>query len=237
MGQHKGFNTDIILIQFMKRIMLLLGFATSLVISGCSGNNQKDEEKPAQADSTVSSDSDITVQHNHNYSANVYATVDVSPMDMSYYPVEYYKLNMAKQATSPLLVRVIYSRPHLNGRKLFSGILKYGEPWRLGANESTEIQFFREVAIQDKKIKPGRYVMYCIPEEHSWTIVFNSNLDTWGLQPDTSKDLFRFSVPVSKVDHHTEYFTIIFEKSDKGANMVVAWDEYEIKLPIEFSPV
>jgi hypothetical protein len=155
-------------------------------------------------------------------------------MDMSYFPVEYYKMNMAQQITTPLVVRVIYSRPHLNGRKLFPGILKYGEPWRLGANESTEIQFFRDVTIQGKRVKAGRYILYCIPNENTWTIVLNSNVDTWGLHPDPSKDLFRFDATVMKVDHHTEYFTIIFDKTNTGATMLAAWDEYEIKLPIDF---
>lgn len=200
---------------------------------GCKNNEKQEESKPSQTDTTTSAET-TSVQHTHNYAVNAYATVDVSPMDMSYFPIEYYKLNMAKQATTPLVVRVIYSRPHLNGRKLFTDILKYGEPWRMGANESTEIQFFRDVTIQGKKIKAGRYIMYCIPTEKSWTIVINSNLDTWGLHQDTTKDLFRFDAQVIKVDHQTEYFTIIFENAEKGTNMLAAWDDYEIKLPIEF---
>jgi len=233
-GYYQSGFADIILNQFMRNTFLLVSLVVCLFVSGCANNTKQEEPKPTSADSAAKPDSDNSrLQHTHNYSANIYATVDISPMDMSYFPVEYYKLNMAKQAASPLIVRVIYSRPHLNGRKLFPDILKFNEPWRLGANESTEIQFFREVSIQGKKIKPGRYILYCIPNENTWTMVLNSNLDTWGLHQDTSKDLFRFDVPVIKVDHHTEYFTIIFEKTDKGTNLVAAWDDYEIKLPID----
>ena len=217
----------------MKRLPFPLLLVIVFSMLGCN-SNKKEEQTQVQKDSIPAPDSNPPVQHNHNYGSNQYATVDVSPMDMSYYPVEYYKMNMAKQSTVPLVVRVIYSRPHLNGRKLFTGILKYGEPWRLGANESTEIQFFRDVTIQGKKIKTGRYILYCIPNEKTWTIVVNSNLDTWGLHQDSTKDVYRFDASVIRVDHHTEYFTIIFEKTDKGANMLAAWDDYEIKLPIEF---
>lgn len=216
----------------MKRLPLPLLLIVFFILS-CNSNKQ--EEQPnAKKDSIPVVDSNPPVQHSHNYGANVYATVDVSPMDMSYFPVEYYKMNMAKQITTPLVVRVIYSRPHLNGRKLFSGILKYGETWRLGANESTEIQFFRDVTIQGKRVKAGRYILYCIPNENTWTIVLNSNVDTWGLHQDALKDLFRFDATVIRVDHHTEYFTIIFDKTNTGANMLAAWDNYEIKLPIDF---
>jgi len=179
-------------------------------------------------------DSIKTVVHNHNYASNKYATVDVSPMDMSYYPVEYYKMNGAKQAESPLVVRVIYSRPHLTGRELFKDVLKYGETWRLGANESTEIEFFRDVTIQGKKIKKGRYILYSIPNEKAWTIVLNSNVDTWGLRPDAAKDLFRFEAKAITVDHHTEYFSMIFNEAVHGADLIMAWGNIELNLPLEF---
>jgi hypothetical protein len=208
--------------------------AAALIVSGCNDKQPAVVPEEIKQDSTAGDSIPVT-QHNHNYTVNAYAIVDVSPMDMSYYPVEYYKLNMARQTTIPLVARVIYSRPHLNGRKLFTDILKYGEPWRLGANEATEIQFFTEVTIQGKKIKPGRYILYSVPGEKNWAIILNSNLDTWGLHPDTSKDLFRFEAAVNKVDHHTEYFTMVFEKAPRGANLLMAWDDYEIKLPIHFS--
>src|SRR5437868_7789856 len=51
--------------------------------------------------------------------SNPYVVVDVSPMDMSYYPVDYPKLKMAKQVTDPPVMRLIYSRPHLQGREIF----------------------------------------------------------------------------------------------------------------------
>jgi len=117
---------------------------------------------------------------------------------------------------------------------LFKDVLKYGEPWRLGANESTEIQFFKDVTIQNKKIKAGRYILYSVPNEKIWTIILNSNVDTWGLRQDTTKDLFRFEVPATLVDHHTEFFTMIFNDAAYGADLIMAWDNIEISLPIKF---
>ena len=203
------------------------------ILFAASCGNKTNEQQ--QTETTPTTDTVKTTSHNHNYASNKYSTVDVSPMDMSYYPVEYYKMHVSSQITSPLVVRVIYSRPHLNGRELFKDVLKYGEPWRLGANEATEIQFFKDVTIQNKKIKPGRYILYSIPGEKTWTIVLNSNLDTWGLRQDTTKDLFRFDAPAAEVEHFTEFFTLIFDETDRGANMVMAWDNFEIKLPIDFS--
>lgn len=165
---------------------------------------------------------------------NPYSSVDISPMDMSYFPENYPQLKMADSITSAPVMRIIYSRPHLQGRKLFQNLLKYGEPWRLGANEATEIQFFRDVSIQDKKIPKGRYIIYCIPEPDSWTIVLNSNVDSWGLKIDSTKDLEKFKIPVSVNNKSIEYFTMIFEKANEGANLLMAWGNFIAKLPIRF---
>jgi hypothetical protein len=166
--------------------------------------------------------------------ANPYAALDVSPMDMSYYPVDYPKLKMTKAADQPLIARVIYSRPHLQGRELFHGLLSYGQPWRLGANEATELDLFKNVTIQGKKINEGRYILYCIPRQDKWTIVFNKNIDTWGLKPDSSKDAYHFDIPVTKTNNRVEYFTMVFEQATPGANLIMAWDNVEAKLPLHF---
>src|SRR5215212_7497136 len=84
-----------------------------------------------------------------NETANPYVGVDVSPMDMSYLPADYPKMPVKKSLP---VARVIYSRPHKQGRKIFGSLLKYGEPWRLGANEATEIEFFQPAFIQNKKV-------------------------------------------------------------------------------------
>jgi hypothetical protein len=163
---------------------------------------------------------------------NSYAPVDVSPMDMSYYPVDYPKLKTGNNTTPS--ARVIYSRPHLQGRELFHDILKYGEPWRLGANEATELELFKPATIQGRLVKAGKYIIYCIPEKDKWTIVLNSNLDSWGLHPDLSKDVARFSIPVRETTESIEFFTMIFRDGNSGPELLMAWDNVEAVLPVSF---
>lgn len=165
---------------------------------------------------------------------NPNALPDVSPMDMIYFPADYTKLKMAKTITTPPVMRVIYSRPHLNGRKLFHNVQRYGEYWRLGANEATEIQFYQPVSIQGKKINPGRYVLYCIPKENNWTIFLNTNTDTWGLRQDSTKNIQQFEIPASHNNPHAEYFTMLFENTATGASLIMAWDDTVARLPIDF---
>lgn len=162
-------------------------------------------------------------------------TIDKSPMDMSYYPDRYPILKIQDKITEPLVARVIYSRPQKNGRAIFGDLLEYGKVWRLGANEATEIEFFMDVKINDIKVKKGRYTMYCIPNEDKWTIIINKETDTWGsFRYDEKNDLLRVDIPLQKQTQIMEEFVMAFEKSDKGADLVIAWDNLKINLPIIF---
>lgn len=165
---------------------------------------------------------------------NAYAPVDISPMDMSYFPVDYPIAKMGKAEMAGPLARVIYSRPHLQGRHVFHEVLKYGEPWRLGANESTELELFADARIQDKDIKAGRYVLYCVPQPSEWKIILNSNTDSWGLKPDPSKDVAAFTVPAVTTSVSLEYFTMVFLPAGNNAELLMAWDNVEVRLPISF---
>ena len=165
---------------------------------------------------------------------NPFATVDISPMDISYFPIDYPLQKMSRKIDVPPVMRIIYSRPHRQGRKIFGALIHYGESWRLGANEATELEIFQPVTIQNKKIPKGRYVLYCIPYENHWTIIFNSNVYSWGLKPDIAKDLYKFDVPAEKTSLPIEYFTMVFEKTDDGnTNLLMTWDEVLIRLPIK----
>lgn len=161
--------------------------------------------------------------------------VDKSPMDMSYYPNGYPVLKIQDKTTEPLMARVIFSRPQKNARVIFGDLLEYGKLWRLGANEATEIQFFAPSKIGNTKIKRGRYTMYCIPYPEKWTIIINRETDTWGsFKYDKNKDVVRLDVPVQKQAEVLEAFVMAFEKSASGANLIIAWDDIKVNVPISF---
>ena len=161
--------------------------------------------------------------------------VDKSPMDMSYYPENYPALKIQDKITGPLVARIIYSRPQKAGRLVFGGLVKYGEVWRLGANEATEIEFFKHVRIGGKKISKGRYTLYATPGETTWTIMLNKETDTWGsFKYDSRKDIITIVVPVQKTDTMAEYLSMYFEKTSTGSNLLIAWENIKVALPITF---
>jgi Protein of unknown function (DUF2911) len=159
--------------------------------------------------------------------------LDKSPMDMSYFPVDYPILKTQNKATVPPIARVVYSRPQKDNRVIFGQLVEYDKVWRLGANEATEIEFFKDVTIAGKKIAKGRYTVYAIPTETKWTIILNKDTDTWGaFVYDEKKDVLRASVPVQTLTTPVEAFSMNFNKTDKGMDLFIAWDTVSVSLPI-----
>lgn len=159
--------------------------------------------------------------------------MDKSPMDVSYYPVNYPILKIQDRATEPLLARVVYSRPQKSGRSVFGELVEYGKVWRLGANEATEVEFYKDVKVGGKKLKKGRYTMYALVSQDKWTIIFNSDTDTWGaFKYDAKKDVLRTDVPVQKNNEVLESLSMTFEKANGGFNLVAGWDDVVVRLPI-----
>ena len=161
--------------------------------------------------------------------------LDKSPMDVSYYPVNYPILKIQDRATEALVARVIYSRPQKNGRTVFGELVEYGKVWRMGANEATELEFYKDVKIGGKKVKKGRYTVYALVNPDKWTFILNSDADTWGaFKYDAKKDVARVDVPAQKNTEILEALAMSFEKSNGNFNLVVAWDDVIIRLPVSF---
>lgn len=159
--------------------------------------------------------------------------IDKSIMDISYYPNNYPILKIQNKITEPLAVRIIYSRPLKQGRKIFGDLVEYGKLWRLGANEATEIEFYKDVKINGKKILKGRYTLYAIVNETSWTFILNKDTDIWGaFKYDIKKDVLRMDVPVEKSEEVVEALSMIFEKSTNTINLIIAWEQVRVSLPI-----
>ncbi|MGB5008538.1 MAG: DUF2911 domain-containing protein, partial [Ferruginibacter sp.] len=152
----------------------------------------------------------------------VFPAIDKSPMDMSYFPNRYPVLKIQDKTTEQPVARVIYSRPQKNGRVIFGELLEYGKVWRMGANEATELEFFRDVKINEIKIKKGRYTLYGIPNADTWTLIINKDTDTWGsFKYNDKNDVVRLDVPVQKQTEITEVFSMVFEKTGNGADLVI----------------
>lgn len=133
-------------------------------------------------------------------------------------------------------IKVTYSQPHKHGRVIFGELVPYGQVWRTGANEATEITVTRDVKINGLDVKAGTYSLFTIPEKSSWTIILNKDLGLWGAYNYNAKmDVLRFDVPVTPVTEFVyEAFSILLDPKNNRADLVLAWDRTKVIIPIQF---
>jgi len=160
--------------------------------------------------------------------AQKFSKAPVSPGDVAYFPA-----NEPFEGKPAPLIRVVYFRPLKKGREIFGKMLPYGKVWRAGANNETEIKFFKDVSIGGTSIPAGTYSLFVVPEEKEWTVIINKQTDRWGAYSyDDKLDVVRVKVPVKKTDAPLEAFSIMFNPSSTGATMLMGWDNSFAELPV-----
>jgi Protein of unknown function (DUF2911) len=134
-------------------------------------------------------------------------------------------------------LKITYSQPHKRERIIFGKLVPYGEVWRTGANEATEITITRDILINNIPLKAGTYSLFTIPEKDSWTIIINSDLGIWGSYNYNSKmDVIRFIIPVQLMQGATyEPFTIMIDQKNDKAEIILTWDTVQVRIPVQFN--
>jgi len=159
--------------------------------------------------------------------------LDRSPLDIAYLPDNFAHDRIGDQKA---LIKVTYSRPQKKGRDVFGGIVSYGEVWRTGANEATEIKVYQDITIGGKKLKAGTYALFSIPNQEEWTLIFNSDLDFWGAYSyKEQNDVLRIKAKSQQVEATVEAFAIQFDSvGENQAKMILAWDRTTVEVPVEY---
>lgn len=157
--------------------------------------------------------------------AQKFEKLDKSPMDAATHPSNY--------RVSDKLVKVIYGRPQLKGRKL-SKLAPQGKVWRTGANEAPEITFYKDVSFGGKEVKAGTYTLFTIPGDKEWTVILSTAKNVWGSYfYKDSEDVVRVMASAVKAEKTIEAFSIVFEGEDNSTTMYLGWGNVVISLPVK----
>jgi hypothetical protein len=159
-------------------------------------------------------------------------------------------MGMARISLGDAYLRVVYSRPYKRGRNNIFGtkesgaLVPYGEIWRTGANEATEITVTKDVLVAGKRLPAGTYSLFTTPGETSWKVHFNSllGLDGTGyfeagkftpadLPPHDVLVVDANSSVIPEDKEEVDQLTFSFEPSADGADLVLRWIRTEVRLP------
>ncbi|HEU5291736.1 MAG TPA: DUF2911 domain-containing protein [Cyclobacteriaceae bacterium] len=133
-------------------------------------------------------------------------------------------------------VKITYCQPRKRGREVFGKLVPFGEVWRTGANEATEITLTRDLFVNGTLLPAGTYSLFTIPAHDKWTIIINKDLGLWGAYNyNIKQDVLRFDVPVMQLTNEVvEAFTIQFDQRNSVADLLLVWDKTKISIPIQF---
>jgi hypothetical protein len=122
-------------------------------------------------------------------------------------------------------VIVDYSSPRAKGRKIFGGLVPFGQVWRAGANEATTFVLNTDLTVGGRPVPAGSYTIFVVPEADKWTLIINKKTGEWGTPYNgEATELVRIPMKVSTLPSAQENFTIAFDKNGSGCTMRMDWE-------------
>jgi hypothetical protein len=157
---------------------------------------------------------------------------------------------MAKIHLGDTYVKVTYGRPYIRGRDIFGQaaegeyLVPYGELWRTGANEATELTATGPITVGGEALAAGTYSIYTVPGPEYWEIRFSPQLGMDGMGMlsaegeftpevyDSSLDVLTITAASGRTDEEVDPFTVELVATPGGADLVMSWETTEVRIPV-----
>ncbi|HLX94607.1 MAG TPA: DUF2911 domain-containing protein [Verrucomicrobiae bacterium] len=136
-------------------------------------------------------------------------------------------------------VTLTYGRPYTTKpgtsevRKIWGGLVPYGEPWRMGADEATTLITQKPIELGGKTVPAGAYTLYMLPDENGASqLAISTRLGGWGIPVDTSHDLARVDLKKETLDKPVDQFTMAVARSPGGGGVLkMMWENTGFSVP------
>jgi len=131
-------------------------------------------------------------------------------------------------------ITINYHRPLVKGRKVWGGLVPYGQVWRAGANENTTIEFTDPVSVEGKPLAKGIYGLHMLPTENEWTIIFSKAAASWGsFTYNQSEDALRVSVKPQAGEMREALGYDFDEVTPNSAVVTMRWEKLAVPFKVE----
>ena len=131
------------------------------------------------------------------------------------------------------MVKTDYSSPRMKGRKIFGGLVPYGQVWRTGANDATTLVTDTNLNVGGKDVPAGSYTIFTLPNADKWVLIISKKTGEWGIPyPGEGEDFTRVDMRVSPLPAPMENFTISFDQTGSACAMHVDWEKTRASVDI-----
>ena len=145
-------------------------------------------------------------------------------------------LSTVTQTVDSTTITVEYYRPSVRGRRIFGGLIHWGELWTPGANWATTLEVNRDVRIEGHPLPAGKYSLWFIPAAppDAWTVVVNRAARRFHVaRADPKDDQLRFAVAPDSGPQQ-ELLTFSFPAvSREGAILAFGWATTVIPIRVD----
>lgn len=129
-------------------------------------------------------------------------------------------------------ITISYGQPSVKGRTIGTNLEPMsGKVWRAGANKATVFETDKDITIDGKSIKAGKYGFFIlVGDAGNWTFIFNKTWDQWGAFKYAEAD------DVARVAAKTEKGTFsekLVYSIDKNGKLTVNWGDNQASVWIK----
>jgi hypothetical protein len=140
---------------------------------------------------------------------------------------------IARATIGGQLVVATYNSPRLRGRTILGTVVPYGQVWRTGANQATQLLFDHALTIGGTRVPGGTYTLWTLPQrDGSVTLIINRQHGQWGTNYDPELDLARIPMQVTQVAAPREDFAITITGGGQSGTLRIAWDRFVWTVPV-----
>ena len=126
-----------------------------------------------------------------------------------------------------------YGRPYTRGRTIFGSLVRWDDVWCPGADEATYLATSLPIRVNNLKLPAGKYSLWIQPTEDVWTLIFNSEWDTFHTAHRSRTDVGRVPMQKETLPDTVEQLTFTIEPTRPGAGgrIAMAWATTKVSVP------
>jgi hypothetical protein len=137
-------------------------------------------------------------------------------------------------------VTITYGRPYTKDpktgevRKVWGGLVKWDQAYRLGADEATLIVTQQPLIIGEMTVPAGAYTLYLVPSEMGASkLAISTNVGKWGVPVDETHDLARVDLKRDALAAPADQLTIAIDKdSEGGGALKIKWEATQFSVAL-----
>lgn len=139
-----------------------------------------------------------------------------------------------KQRIALTDMTVSYHRPLVNARKIWGGLVPFGQVWRAGANENTTFEVTDPIMVEGQALPKGIYGLHIIPTADSCTVIFSRTNTGWGSYSyKQEEDALRVNVKPRPLNENEEALEYEFEDlKPNSATVTLKWEKLAVPFKV-----